>query len=87
MCETLPALMQAISGPHLADPQNFIRTAPPDFSDGINDGIRGLRVGFSPDLGYGAIDPAVLERVKTGLTALEQAGAHVEEAQVKLGYE
>jgi Asp-tRNA(Asn)/Glu-tRNA(Gln) amidotransferase A subunit family amidase len=80
-------LLQALAGPHSADPQQFIRTAPPDFSNGIEQGVKGMRVGFSPDFGYGLIDPRVLEQVKAGLTAFEDAGAIVEEAGVQLGYE
>ena len=80
-------LLQAISGPHPDDPQQFLRSQPPDFSDGIGDGARGLRIGFSPHLGYGAIDPPVLEQVRSGVTVLESLGAHVEDAGVVLGYE
>jgi Asp-tRNA(Asn)/Glu-tRNA(Gln) amidotransferase A subunit family amidase len=80
-------LLQALSGPHPADPQQFLRTAPPDFAAGIDRGVKGLRIGFSPDFGYGLIDPRVLEQVQIGLTAFEQAGAIVEEADIRLGYE
>ena len=80
-------LLQAISGPHPEDPQQFLRSIPPDFSEGIGDGVRGLRVGFSPDLGYGAIDRQVLDQVRAGLTALEGLGAHAEEATVALGFQ
>jgi Asp-tRNA(Asn)/Glu-tRNA(Gln) amidotransferase A subunit family amidase len=80
-------LLQVISGPHPEDPQQFLRSAPPDFSDGISQGVRGLCIGFSPDFGYGAIDPSVLDQVKSGASALEGLGAHVEEAEVVLGYE
>ena len=80
-------LLQVISGPHSEDPQQFLRSAPPDFSDGIGDGVRGLRIGFSPDFGYGAIDPSVLDQVQAGVSELEGLGAHVEEAGVALSYE
>lgn len=80
-------LLQAIAGPHPEDPQQFIRSQPPDFSAGIGDGIEGLRVGFSPDLGYGAVDQRVLEEVRAGVKALDGAGAIVEEADIMLGYE
>ena len=80
-------LLQAIAGPHPEDPQQFLRSAPPDFSDGIGDCVSGLRIGFSPDLGYGAIDTSVLDQVQNGVSALESVGAHVEEAGVVLGYE
>ncbi len=80
-------LLQAIAGPHPEDPQQFLRSEPPDFSDGISDGIKGLRIGFSANLGYGAIDPKVLEQVEASLIALEKQGAHVDTADITLGYE
>lgn len=80
-------LMQAISGPHPEDPQQFMRSEPPNFSEGISDGVNGMRIGFSPEFGYGAIDPQVLEQVKRGLAALEDSGAHIEDADISLGYE
>ena len=80
-------LLQAIAGPHPNDPQQFLRSAPPDFSDGISDGIEGLRIGFSPDLGYGAVDPAVWQCVNSGLEELEVLGATVTEAKPALSYE
>ncbi len=80
-------LLQTISGPHPEDPQQFLRSEPPDFSSDSGNGVMGMRIGFSPDFGYGAIGPNVLEQVKKGLTALSDNGAHVEEADITLGYE
>lgn len=80
-------LLQAIAGPHPEDPQQFVRSKPPDFNEAIGAGVKGLRIGYSPDLGYGAIDPHVAEQVQRGLRALESNGAHVEDAGITLGYE
>lgn len=80
-------LLQAISGPHAEEPQQFLRSDPPDFMSSISDGVKDMRIGFSPDFGYGAIDPPVLERVKAGLAAFESSGAIIDEATVTLGYE
>ena len=80
-------LLQAIAGPHSADPQQFLRSAPPDFSAGITGGVKGMRIGFSPDLGYGAVDAPVLQAVERGVKALENAGAIVERSNIKLSYE
>src|SRR5690606_12800089 len=68
-------LLQAIAGPHPLDPQQFIRTAPPDFSAGIGSGVKGLRIGWSKDLGYGAVDAPVLERVQSAARVFEELGA------------
>ncbi len=80
-------LLQTISGPHPDDPQQFIRSAPPDFSAGISDGADGLRVGYSADLGYGAVDPGVQRSVESGLQVLEDCGARIEHADIALSYE
>ena len=54
---------------------------PPDASDythGLDDGIRGLRIAFSPALGYARVDAEVAAAVATAVGALEGLGAHVE---------
>lgn len=77
-------LLQAISGPHPKDPQQLLRSKPPNFSAGIGENLRGLRVGFSSDLGYGAVHPQVLEQVISGLATFEKLGANVEESEIIL---
>lgn len=78
-------LLQAISGPHPADPQQLLGSTPPNFTAGIGENLNGLRVGFSPDLGYGAVDPQVLDQVVSGLSTFEKLGADVEESEIILG--
>jgi aspartyl-tRNA(Asn)/glutamyl-tRNA(Gln) amidotransferase subunit A len=54
---------------------------PPDPSDGtvgLEDGIRGLRIAYSPTLGYAAVHPEVAAAVEAAAHALETLGAHVE---------
>ena len=55
---------------------------PPDDSDylqGLDDGIRGLRIAFSPALGYAKnIDPEVAAAVAAAVRDLEALGARVE---------
>jgi aspartyl-tRNA(Asn)/glutamyl-tRNA(Gln) amidotransferase subunit A len=48
------------------------------FLDGIDDGVAGLRVAFSADLGYVHNDPEVEQIVRRAVTVLADAGAHVE---------
>jgi aspartyl-tRNA(Asn)/glutamyl-tRNA(Gln) amidotransferase subunit A len=50
-----------------------------DWRDGLDDGVAGLRIGFSPDLGYGRVDAQVADRVAKAAQALAELGAHVEE--------
>jgi Asp-tRNA(Asn)/Glu-tRNA(Gln) amidotransferase A subunit family amidase len=79
-------LLQAIAGPHPLDPQQVLRSAPPNFSRGISSGVKGLRIGWSKDLGYGAVDAPVLERVQSAVSVFEELGAKVEEADIRLSY-
>jgi len=55
---------------------------PPDDSDctaGLDDGIRGLRIAFSPTLGYAKnVHPEVAAAVAAAVRGLEGLGAHVE---------
>ena len=55
---------------------------PPDGSDytvGLEDGVRGLRVAYSPTLGYAKnVHPEVAAAVQAGVGRLQQLGAHVE---------
>ena len=48
--------LQAIAGYDPRDP-NSLREDPPDFTAGLNSGVRGMRVAWSTDLGYAAVDP------------------------------
>jgi len=48
-------------------------------------GLAGLRVAWSPDLGYAAIEPKVLALVQTAAQKFSELGAHVEEAHPQLG--
>jgi aspartyl-tRNA(Asn)/glutamyl-tRNA(Gln) amidotransferase subunit A len=49
------------------------------FLDGLDDGVRGLRVAFSPTLGYVTNDPEVEALVRTAAEVLAGLGAEVEE--------
>jgi aspartyl-tRNA(Asn)/glutamyl-tRNA(Gln) amidotransferase subunit A len=54
---------------------------PPDPSDctvGLEDGIRGLRIAYSPALGYATVDPEVAAAVDAAAHQLETLGAQVE---------
>ena len=50
------------------------------YLDGIEDGVAGLRIALSPTLGYGSNDPEVDAAVRAAAQVLDDAGAHVEEA-------
>jgi len=50
------------------------------FLDGLDDGVRGLRIAFSPDLGYVRNHPDVDAALQKAAAAFADAGAHVEHA-------
>jgi aspartyl-tRNA(Asn)/glutamyl-tRNA(Gln) amidotransferase subunit A len=58
---------------------------PRDYLAGLEDGIAGLRVAFSPTLGYAAVHPEIAAAVATAVEQLAVAGAAVE--QVDPGFE
>lgn len=62
---------------------------PPDNSDytvGLEDGIRGLKIAYSPTLGYAQnVDPEIAAAVHAAVQQLQALGAHVE--QVNPGFE
>jgi aspartyl-tRNA(Asn)/glutamyl-tRNA(Gln) amidotransferase subunit A len=64
------------------DPRDWTALPPPgrSFLDGLDDGVRGIRVAFSPDLGYVKVDPEVAAAVAGAADSLAALGAHVERA-------
>ena len=55
-----------------------------DFLAGIDDGVKGMRIGFSPTLGGARVHPEVAARVADSAKALAALGAIVEEEDPKL---
>src|SRR3712207_5410858 len=49
-----------------------------DYLDALEGGVEGLRVAFSPDLGYVSVQPEVQEVVRTAVRVFEDTGAKVE---------
>ena len=56
-----------------------------DYLAGLDDGVRGLRIAYSPTLGYADVDPEVATHVEAAARTLESLGAIVE--QVDPGFE
>jgi aspartyl-tRNA(Asn)/glutamyl-tRNA(Gln) amidotransferase subunit A len=50
-----------------------------DYVDALEGGVEGLRVAFSPDLGYVSVEPEVQESVRTAIRVFEDMGANVEQ--------
>jgi aspartyl-tRNA(Asn)/glutamyl-tRNA(Gln) amidotransferase subunit A len=64
------------------DPRDWsaLPTPTTSFLDGLDDGVHGLRIAFSPDLGYVRNDPQVEAAVRAAAAVLADAGAHIEQA-------
>jgi amidase/aspartyl-tRNA(Asn)/glutamyl-tRNA(Gln) amidotransferase subunit A len=76
-------MLSAMAGPHPRDP--FSLPAPAtSLADVSPDGLRGMRVGFSPDLGGFPVDPDVAAVIRESLHVLEAAGAVVEPVEITL---
>lgn len=70
-------MLDVISAPDHRDPL----TLPPssyDYADHLTGGVEGLRIAFSPDLGYAKLHPEVREAVERAALAFEELGATVE---------
>ncbi len=72
-------MLTAISGP---DPRDWYALPPDgrDYLDGLEDGVAGLRIAFSPTLGGTRIEPAVAEPVAKAAQVFADLGAVVETA-------
>ncbi len=58
---------------------------PSDYTVGLNDGIRGMRIAYSPTLGFAKVHPQVAQAVERAVRSLEALGAQVE--QIDPGFE
>jgi aspartyl-tRNA(Asn)/glutamyl-tRNA(Gln) amidotransferase subunit A len=71
-------MMDAISRPDARDAYGL--PAPSgSFLDGLERGVAGLRIAYSPTLGWAEVDPEVAAIVESGVRLLESLGAHVEQ--------
>ena len=53
---------------------------PRDYRVGLDDGVKGLRIAYSPDLGYADVDPEIAALVRKAAGRFEELGAQVQEA-------
>lgn len=56
-----------------------VRGQPEDWGMELHQGLRGLRIAYSPDLGYAQVDAQVAERVREAAHRLRLLGAEVDE--------
>ena len=76
-------LLQALAGYDSRD-INAMREKPPNFSKGLDEGVEGLKVAWSADLGYAAVDPEVARIAYEGAQVFEELGCEVAEPQISL---
>ena len=81
--EDAAILLQVVAGHDPGDP-NSLREEPPDFRASLAGGVRGLRVAWSPDLGYASVDPEVLEITSKATRIFEELGCEVDQPEVKI---
>jgi aspartyl-tRNA(Asn)/glutamyl-tRNA(Gln) amidotransferase subunit A len=71
-------MLTVLSAPDHRDPYAL----PPedtDYGDGLEDGVRGWRIAYSPTLGYARVDPEIAAAVAEAVRSFEALGAIVEE--------
>jgi len=56
-----------------------------DYTNGLDDGVSGLKIAYSPTLGGHKVDPQVAKHVAAAAEQFEKLGATVEEAEPNLG--
>lgn len=71
-------MLQAVAGPDDRDAAS-LEAVPEDYLGRLDEGIAGLRVAYSPDLGYLPVDAEVAGPVRQAVAAFESLGCHVEE--------
>jgi len=74
-------MLSVMAGPDDWDRQSL--DAPPaDYVGRLHEGVRGLKVGFSPDLGCCRVDPEVAGVVRKAAEAFQQLGCAVEDVKI-----
>ena len=76
-------MLQVLSGHDPRDPQS-LRETPSDYLAAADQDVKGLRMAWSPDFGYAAVDPEVAEVCSEAARAFEELGCTVEESDLTL---
>ncbi|MEX2616615.1 MAG: amidase [Alphaproteobacteria bacterium] len=71
-------MLNVLSGPDARDWTALPATGR-DYRVGLEDGVAGLRIAFSPALGRADVDPEIAALVRSAVGVLESLGAHVTE--------
>jgi aspartyl-tRNA(Asn)/glutamyl-tRNA(Gln) amidotransferase subunit A len=76
-------MLNVLAGPDWRD-RNSLNSRPVDFLAACDGDLRGMRVAWSPDLGFAAVEPGVARIVADAVTAFRDLGADVVEVNPKL---
>jgi len=71
-------MMNVLSRPDLRD-WHALPFDDCDYLEGLDDGVRGLRIAYSPNLGYAKVDREIAALVKKAVQVFEDLGAQVDE--------
>ena len=74
-------MLQVLAGHDRRDPTS-LRVTPPDFVTAVDRDIKGLRIAWSPDYGFAAVDPEVLDLTASAAQVFEELGCHIEESDL-----
>ena len=76
--EDAALLLDVLAQPDSRD-WSALPTPPRPFAEQLDTGVAGLRIAYSPDLGYARVDPEVADLVARAVRAFTDLGAHVEQ--------
>ncbi len=79
-------LLQVLAGPDPSDPTAILEK-PPDFLASLDHGLKGMRIGWSPDLGSVPVDTEVRRTTEAATGVFSELGATVEEADLVMEHE
>ena len=76
-------LLQVMAGYDSRDPGS-LRSSVPNFLESVTRGVSGLKIGWSPDYGYAAVDNEVLTISESAANVFTELGCTVIESDIKL---
>lgn len=80
-------MLSVMAGPHEED-FTTLEKPPADYLGGLEDGIAGARIAYSPDLGHARVDPEVADLVRAAADNFARAlGTELREARIEWGRE